>query len=405
MKNLLLLFTVGALFIACQKDYYLEDLQNAESQIERLNSTVSDLNSKLNDANADITSLNSEVAGLLQDLTIANSTIESLEGDKQGLTDEVAVLEAEAMALVDNIESLSSELANANQSSADTIEGLEDTIVDLEAEILSLNIRVNDLQSQLPEPEVVAIQDNTPQSTSTVATADQRKNNFEAQMVAIGGHVFTGHSHGRTFRVHTTGFNNYITANEDYTSFTYWVFDFGQNSSYTVDTYSDYNGITFLSGGSTGSDGNTPTTTDTTSSEPTVISSVRAEDRWSWLEVDTGFDHNGDGDLLDVYNYFIQTLSDGNTQDYFETTNNNDANSSCSGGVVEAFGGYLSASDARNDGGSAANARTLTIDGTKVFNGSGCGLAPFDGDNDWFIVGSSIHNIDSHGYIRQTLTL
>ena len=76
MKKILLLLLLTT---ACQKDYYLSDLQEAEATIERLNNSNSTLQSQLNELNNQVSTLRFENTNLQSENTIQTQQISDLQ--------------------------------------------------------------------------------------------------------------------------------------------------------------------------------------------------------------------------------------------------------------------------------------------------------------------------------------
>ena len=142
MRKLLLVLTVALGVVACQKDYYLEDLQEAERNIEQLQSINQALTSDLNDQIATNESQAAQLLDLqytINDLTI---NIEDLEGVNEDLLSNIVALDLEITQLNDSIADLQIRLNNAIQAT----EVSETLVASLTAQITELEAR---------EPEVI----------------------------------------------------------------------------------------------------------------------------------------------------------------------------------------------------------------------------------------------------------
>ena len=163
--NNLLRVGVGALIVltaSCQKDYYLEDLNDANEkieQLERLNrvkaQTITELENHIESDKQAIAELNGEINSLFNDL-------ESLEGLNGEQAEEIAGLKAqleESLAYVVDLTDELNELiderdelvaqSEVDQSRLDAllriISGLEDDLAVEEAKVTTLNGRVDEL--------------------------------------------------------------------------------------------------------------------------------------------------------------------------------------------------------------------------------------------------------------------
>ena len=137
MKRLLLMLF---LLVACQKDYYLEDLQVAESRIESLFTTTSNLQGEI-DA---LTSTNKEL----------NDAIQELRGIISELEEDIVTLEKEGLLKDDQIAALQQELADTLELLAVAnlqIEEYQAEIADLLEEISEAQNRIDELDHQLSQ--------------------------------------------------------------------------------------------------------------------------------------------------------------------------------------------------------------------------------------------------------------
>ena len=137
MRNRIKIIGIVAIMAmtSCQKDYYLEDLQDAEAQIEQLQSIVKDLQTKLNDnevsladAQAEINSYVEQISKLdesLNDLTnlseIQEAKIEIYKTQLSEMIDAIGVINNEMTALKGDKASLQAALDAATEENEDPL--------------------------------------------------------------------------------------------------------------------------------------------------------------------------------------------------------------------------------------------------------------------------------------------
>ena len=152
MRKLLLLLTIGMLYTACQKDYYLEDLQNAEAQIESLNMRISGLRTDVQNITSDWHNAVHDFNVVTHELEITNAQLEQLLMENESLTsnnldlmETVVSLEEEVAELLLEVQWRTEALDRAavtrdeqHNEAQETIGRLTDRIFLLEAEIAAL---------------------------------------------------------------------------------------------------------------------------------------------------------------------------------------------------------------------------------------------------------------------------
>ena len=120
MKKLGLLLIMLVTIAACQKDYYLEDLNDAQAQIERLEAdkqrlqaSVNELTSDLNSATANVSGLQTELAAVMADYEAGVISLEEANALIQDLQDRLDAI----LALYDSLSSLHNEASDLGASS------------------------------------------------------------------------------------------------------------------------------------------------------------------------------------------------------------------------------------------------------------------------------------------------
>ena len=114
MKNFILILLLAVGFTACQKDYYLDDLREAEQTIEGLEGQIAQLTSELSTSNANNLQLTNDLAAAHQtigDLTDALTNLSNEYADLQEVALDLGLTIEELLAI---IEELQSRLIDAN---------------------------------------------------------------------------------------------------------------------------------------------------------------------------------------------------------------------------------------------------------------------------------------------------
>ena len=168
------------LLVGCQKDYYLEDLQLAEQQVENLtnfsnnlqddiaaleedkdslSTTILQLEQTILDLQVTIAELKTMNSILTDGLEISQERVEFLEGELertlqrlQESLELIAEYEEQVAALLSNIDNLNAEIASLNSQNsnqATRIAELEATIQGYESEIASLQGTINTVAGRL----------------------------------------------------------------------------------------------------------------------------------------------------------------------------------------------------------------------------------------------------------------
>ena len=140
MRTIISILIGITLFTACQKDYYLEDLQAAEAQIAQLQSTVNDFSNQVNDLNNQLAVSLDNNDSLTDELSDANNTITGLNNDV-----------VELNLIIDD-------LTAQNASNTLEISALNDRIVELEEIIAELTENITVLTSLLSNKETIIAQ-------------------------------------------------------------------------------------------------------------------------------------------------------------------------------------------------------------------------------------------------------
>ncbi len=133
MRRLLLITIL--LLTACQKDYYLEDLNEANKQIELLTSQKNDALDRVDLLEDNLQQERASVSELLNIKEIYEIQFQDLVDELNGLVNHIDTLET-------TISNLELELQNLNEDSLSNIEDLNSQISALEDEIASLEIDV-----------------------------------------------------------------------------------------------------------------------------------------------------------------------------------------------------------------------------------------------------------------------
>ena len=149
MRNLMSVLVVFVLVLtSCQKDYYLDDLNDAQAEIERLESineakaqTIAELENSIANDKVTIAELNADINGLFNDL-------ESLEGLNGEQAEEIAGLKAQLEESLAYVVDLTDEL---NELIAERDELVAQSVVDqsrLDALVRIISSLEDDLEAE-----------------------------------------------------------------------------------------------------------------------------------------------------------------------------------------------------------------------------------------------------------------
>ena len=153
-----LLFLAVLLLAACQKDYYLEDLQQAEFEIQQLQSIsdaktdeINNLQEIINTINADLNAAQEHIVAITSDLAEVNKERDLLQIDVDRLVGIVVNKEEEIDSLLAQTEVDSLAIANLN----DEVASLETALANVETIAANRLDRITELENA--EPTVVTV--------------------------------------------------------------------------------------------------------------------------------------------------------------------------------------------------------------------------------------------------------
>ena len=145
MRKSILLIAGLIAMTSCQKDYYLDDLNDAEAQINYLNNVVRNLESQINTLEAQANADAIHIADLTESLRIARLSIRNLTNANTALGEQITAHETEIARLLallaelnDQLDELRSELVTMRSNadaSQEEINRLSTQIVNLETTI------------------------------------------------------------------------------------------------------------------------------------------------------------------------------------------------------------------------------------------------------------------------------
>ena len=189
MRKLLLVVAVALGVTACQKDYYLDDLNEAERQIEKLQSINSDLTNRLNADKSTIADLQVDITVLNDELTDAQAVIDSTTNELGQVSIELATTQASLTLAIDEVDSLqielttiSNELESALASDTMNLELIEE----LENAIQTLEIRLeNAIETQRTVIEYVYIHTTTTVTAPAPEVEDEPAPEVEDEPVQL----------------------------------------------------------------------------------------------------------------------------------------------------------------------------------------------------------------------------
>ena len=168
MRNKLYLFaivTVTFVNIGCQKDYYLDDLREAEEQIELLQSSINGLQADITEANALNTTLTNQLSQAANDLETsyqANIALGNINGE---LNSDINTLIGRLQDAHAEIDRLNAEINLLNASSTNSITILQDQVNNLQSTIDSY---VPIVEEVIVEVERIVYIDRVEYITNTV---------------------------------------------------------------------------------------------------------------------------------------------------------------------------------------------------------------------------------------------
>ena len=153
-----LLFLAVLLLAACQKDYYLEDLQQAEFEIQQLQSIsdaktdeINNLQEIINTINADLNAAQEHIVAITSDLAEVNKERDLLQIDVDRLVGIVVNKEEEIDSLLAQTEVDSLAISNLN----DEVASLETALANVETIAANRLNRITELENA--EPTVVTV--------------------------------------------------------------------------------------------------------------------------------------------------------------------------------------------------------------------------------------------------------
>ena len=148
-----LLFLAVLLLAACQKDYYLEDLQQAEFEIQQLQSIsdaktdeINNLQEIINTINADLNAAQEHIVAITSDLAEVNKERDLLQIDVDRLVGIVVNKEEEIDSLLAQAEVDSLAISNLN----DEVASLETALANVEAIAAERLTKITELENQPP---------------------------------------------------------------------------------------------------------------------------------------------------------------------------------------------------------------------------------------------------------------
>ena len=152
MRKLITLLTIGLALTSCQKDYYLDDLNEAQAEIARLENNISSLQSALTTAQAEETRLEALLYTATQDLEQSRQAQINLGNINGELNATIASLNAQIADLMAQLSGMRSELSEAQ---ADLTAAQQNN----QANVDALNSRIASLQAEISsiEPEIVTV--------------------------------------------------------------------------------------------------------------------------------------------------------------------------------------------------------------------------------------------------------
>ena len=144
MKKVLLIIAVVLGVTACQKDFYLDDLNAANDQIAQFESIVAAHGEANASLTAEISSLTTEIASLTASLTEAEGLNADLVAQAVVLNDEIVDLNQKITDGEGNLAALEVEFAEAVADYTITVDGLKGDVGALSDEITSLEVQVGE---------------------------------------------------------------------------------------------------------------------------------------------------------------------------------------------------------------------------------------------------------------------
>ena len=162
-KNLILsALTLGLGLTSCQKDYYLEDLQASEIQVQQLTAQNAELNKLLEGLNADLVNANAEIQRLLNLISNQENVIGQLELDVRNYLSALEFLQQNKVELEEKIIELEALIADLQQQLAQERDNVQQLTMLNEEQIIENQILVeliNKLETEATENgETITVQ-------------------------------------------------------------------------------------------------------------------------------------------------------------------------------------------------------------------------------------------------------